>query len=66
MRAGGVDYNGVWPQMVVRVNGTSLPAQTVNTAVYANYTFSATVTGDDVVEVIYPNTRARATWSWTT
>jgi hypothetical protein len=41
--------------MVVRVNGTSLPAQTVNTAAYANYTFSATVTGNDVVEVIYPN-----------
>lgn len=53
--ARGAVYNGVWPQMSVRVNGTDQPDKAVNTTAYANYIFSATLTDNDVIAVVYSN-----------
>lgn len=55
VEARGAAYNGVWPQMSVRVNGTGLPDRTVNTTAYANYTFSDTLTDNVVIAVVCSN-----------
>ncbi len=54
--AKGTSAGGVWPNMVVRVNGVQIGSATVNSATYANYpfTFSATA-GSQSVSVEFTN-----------
>jgi len=54
IRAKGV-YSGGWPQMKLRVNGTDRKTWTVSSSTYTNYSYSTTLTGRDVIEVVYTN-----------
>jgi RHS repeat-associated protein len=54
IRAKGV-YSGGWPQMKLRINGTDRQTWTVSSSTYTNYSVSTTLTGRDVIEVVYTN-----------
>jgi RHS repeat-associated protein len=55
IRAKGTPAEGVWPAMVLYVNGQSRYTWSVTSSSYANYTYNTTLTGSDIIEIAFTN-----------
>lgn len=55
IRAKGEVFENVWPQMSLWVNGSVRQTWNVTSTVWANYTWSTALTGQDMIEVVYSN-----------
>ncbi len=56
VRAKGTSYGGVWPVMILYVNGVKIKQWTVNSSSFANYTKTGvSLSANDQIEIVYTN-----------